>query len=333
MGYKSPMTPVQESYVAFKGLRLFVREQGEGRPLLLVNGLGANVQMWAVAQTRLSQVARTIAFDAPGTGRSRLAPVPLPLPVLAKAMGRLLDELGHDQVDVAGYSLGGVIAQQFARTMPDRVRRMALVGTACGWGMAPPEPEPLALISSPLRYFSKRVYRATNHIVDGGDRFRDPALKEAQAIARRAAPPNPIGYAQQFLQGTTWSSLHWGATVTVPTLVIAGQRDRLVPSANGLLLARTLPNSRLHTLADEGHLMLFDPESAALPLLADFFAAPDLEASTAWTTGREVTDEDEVLAALKAARGTPIVKPLAAFYRGVARSETAAAYWSRNRRL
>jgi FXSXX-COOH protein len=324
---------VEERYVAFKGLKLFVREQGEGHPLLLINGLGGNTQMWRVAQRRLAPTARTIAFDAPGTGRSRLSPVPLPLPVLVRAIGRMLDELGHDRVDVAGYSLGGVVAQQFARTLPDRVRRLALVGTACGWGMAPPEPEPLALITSPLRYFSKRVYRATNHIVDGGERFKDPRLREAQAMARRAAPPNPIGYAQQFLQGTTWSSLHWGATVTTPALVIAGACDRLVPPANGLLLARMLPNSRLHTLEGEGHLMLFDAESAAFPLLEDFFAASVHERSAAWTSGHEITDDDEVDTALRDARGTPIVKPLAALYRGVARSDAAAAYWSRNTRL
>jgi pimeloyl-ACP methyl ester carboxylesterase len=313
------------TYVAFNGLKLYVREQGAGRPLLLINGLGGNTQMWRVAQRRLARSARTIAFDAPGTGRSRLSPVPLPLPILARVIARMLDELGHGEVDVIGYSLGGVIAQQFARTKPERVRRLALVGTACGWGMAPPEPEPLGLISSPLRYFSKRVYRATNHLIDGGERFKDPKLREAQALARSAAPPNPIGYAQQFLQGTTWSSLHWGASVAAPALVLSGARDRLVPPANGLLLAHMLRNSRLHTLAGEGHLLLFDPESAAYPLLEDFFSAPDHAVCDAWTGGREVTDAGEVRAALKAARGTPVVKPLAALYR--------EAYWSRSSRL
>jgi len=313
------------THVSFRGLKLYVREQGSGHPLLLINGLGGNTQMWRVAQRRLGRTARTIAFDAPGTGRSRLSPMPLPLPVLARVIARLLDELGHERVDVAGYSLGGVIAQQFARTKPERVRRLALVGTACGWGMAPPEPEPLGLITSPLRYFSKRVYRATNHIVDGGERFKDPNLREAQALARTAAPPNPIGYAQQFLQGTTWSSLHWGASVTAPTLVLSGACDRLVPPANGLLLAHMLPNSRLHTLAGEGHLLLFDPHSAAYPLLESFFGADDYAVSDAWRTGREVTDAEEVRAGLKAARGTPLVKPLAALYR--------EAYWSRSSRL
>jgi pimeloyl-ACP methyl ester carboxylesterase len=319
---------MDERYVSFNGLRLFVREAGEGEPLLLINGLGGNVQMWHIAQSRLAEGRRTIAFDAPGTGRSRVSPVPLPMPVLALVIGRMLDELGYGRVDVAGYSLGGAIAQQLARTLPERVRRLALCGTACGWGMAPPEPEPLALITSPLRYFSKRVYRATNHIIDGGERFKDPALRERQANARRSAPPNPIGYWQQLLQGSTWSSLHWASTIEAPTLVLSGEADRLVPAANGVLLAREIPNSRLHTLPGEGHLMLFDPETAALPLLEDFFDAG--EASQAWATGRTVSEEHEVERALRSARGTPGLDQWAALYRGIARSSAAAAYWSRS---
>ena len=319
---------MDERYVSVSGLRLFVREAGEGEPLLLINGLGGNVQMWDIAQSRLAEGRRTIAFDAPGTGRSRVSPVPLPMPVLALVIGRMLDELGYGRVDVAGYSLGGAIAQQLARTLPERVRRLALCGTACGWGMAPPEPEPLALITSPLRYFSKRVYRATNHIIDGGERFKDPALRERQANARRSAPPNPIGYWQQLLQGSTWSSLHWASTIEAPTLVLSGEADRLVPAANGVLLAREIPNSRLHTLPGEGHLMLFDPETAALPLLEDFFDAG--EQSAAWQTGHVVSEEGEVKRALRGARGTPGLDQWAALYRGIARSSAAAAYWSRS---
>jgi poly(3-hydroxyoctanoate) depolymerase len=314
---------MEERYIAFHGLKLFVREQGDGRPLVLVNGLGGNVQMWAVAQRRLSRIARTVAFDAPGAGRSRLSPVPLPVPIMARMVGRLLDELGHAQVDMMGYSLGGALAQQFAHTAPDRVRRLALIGTSCGWGSAPPELLPLALITSPLRYTSKRFYKATSHLIDGGDHFRDADLRDAQADARKSSPPNPLGYANQIMQGTKWSSLHWLRTVQVPTLVIAGGCDRLVPPANGLLLAHKLPNSRLHMLADEGHLMLFDPDSAALPLLEDFFSSPELDDSSAWTTGADVDDDLRVATALRLARGVQPVKALSAVYRGAVQSSLA----------
>ena len=258
---------VVERHVTVRGQRVFVREQGEGHPLLLINGLGGNVEMWGPTEVLLSSFARTIAFDAPGMGRSRLTH-PLPMPEIARVIGALLEELGHGAVDVLGYSLGGAMAQQFARSCPDRVRRLALAGTSCGWGSAPPEGAPLALVMSPLRYFSPKVYRATSHVLDGGTRFKDPDLADAQAAARSSHPPSIAGYAQQFLQGVTWSSLHWLPTLTMPALVLSGERDRLVPPANGLLLASRLPRSRFHYLPGEGHLVLFDPESARRPAAA-----------------------------------------------------------------
>jgi poly(3-hydroxyoctanoate) depolymerase len=306
--------PPVERHVSVRGLRLFVRESGAGHPLM-INGLGGNVEMWGPAERRLSGMARTIVFDAPGMGRSRPSPVVLPLPAVARVICRMLDRLGHERVDVLGYSLGGVMAQQLARSAPDRVRRLALAGTSCGWGSAPPEGGPLALIASPLRYFSPSFYRHTSHILDGGSRFRDPVLADGQAAARHSHPPSVVGYAQQFLQGTTWSSLHWASTLRTPTLVLSGACDRLVPPANGLLLARRLRNSRLHVLPGEGHLMLFDPESAALPLLEDFFASERVEKSGAWTRGRDVRDDREVVAALAQAPGAQPFKLLSHAYR------------------
>jgi len=304
-----------EGRVTIGGLRVFFREQGEGHPLLMINGLGGNAEMWGPAERALAQGSRTIVFDAPGTGRSTTSLLPLPLPVVARLLARLLDELGHERVDVVGYSLGGVMAQQFARSFGSRVRRLALVGTASGWGMAPPDYSSLALISTPARYLSPAVYRATSHLLDGGDRFRDPALKRGQAEARNRHPPSLVGYAQQFLQGSTWSSLHWSSHLTMPAVVISGARDRLVPAANGVQLAHRLPNSRLHVLADEGHLMLFDPRSAALPLLAGYFASADHANSDAWTEGEEVSDPERVEAALQAASGALPLKVLSGAYR------------------
>jgi pimeloyl-ACP methyl ester carboxylesterase len=309
-----PLAP-QDRYVTVRGLRLYVREQGDGHPLLLINGLGGHADMWGPAEHRLSERSRTIVFDAPGTGRSSTSPVPIPLPVVVKLLTRVLDELGHALVDVAGYSLGGVMAQQFARTAPHRVRRLALVATSSGWGSAPPDLSSLALISTPARYLSPQLYKATSHLLDGGDRFRDPGLKQAQAERRNRHPPSVVGYAQQFLQGSTWSSLHWSYRLAMPTLVIAGARDRLVPAANSLLLAYRIPDSRLHLLPDEGHLMLFDPLSRSSRLLADFFSSPDHARSLAWRSGETVVDYDRVEQALRAAPGVQPLKALSGAYR------------------
>src|SRR2546423_1417505 len=83
---------------------------GAGEPLLLINGLGANLEMWQPLVRELSCARELIAFDLPGTGRSARPRWPLRMPQLARLVIELLDELGHEQLDVLGYSLGGIVA-------------------------------------------------------------------------------------------------------------------------------------------------------------------------------------------------------------------------------
>jgi pimeloyl-ACP methyl ester carboxylesterase len=311
----APAAPAQrDRVVAIPGFRLFVREWGEGTPVLLINGLGANVEMWGPAQERLARTARTIAFDAPGMGRSRTSPVVLPHPALAAMICRLLDALQVDRCDVVGYSFGGTVAQQLARQAPDRVRRVALVGTSCGWGSVPATARAMALISTPLRYYSRRVLEETNHLLDSELSDRESETWRAQAEARLRYPPSLTGYAQQLLAGATWSSLHWVSTLPAPTLVLAGTQDQIVPPANGALLSHLLFESRLHVLPDEGHLMLFDPESQAHDLLADFFSTPSLNDSEAWVSG-DVVDEEQLREALRTSDGLQPMRAMSAVYR------------------
>lgn len=300
--------------VPIPGLRLFVRERGDGAPVLLINGLGANVEMWGPAQERLAQTARTISFDAPGMGRSRTSPVLLPHPALAAMICRLLDALQVDRCDVVGYSFGGTVAQQLARQAPDRVRRMVLVGTSCGWGSVPATARAMALISTPLRYYSRQVLEQTNHLLDGGSSDRESETWRAQTEARLRYPPTLTGYAQQLIAGATWSSLHWVSTLRAPTLVLAGTEDQIVPPANGALLSHLLFDSRLHLLPGEGHLMLFDPDSPAHDLLADFLSARSLNDSEAWLSG-DVVDEEELQDALRTSNGVQPMKAMSGAYR------------------
>jgi pimeloyl-ACP methyl ester carboxylesterase len=304
----------RDHVLTFRGQKLFVRECGHGNPILLINGLGANVEMWRPVEKRLSQVGRTISFDAPGMGRSRTSPIVLTHPMLAAMVCRVLDALEVDRCDVIGYSFGGTVAQQLARQAPQRVRRMALVGTSCGWGSIPPTPRAFALIATPARYYSRMVLEETSHLLDGARRDHDSELLRAQADARLQYPPTMTGYAQQFLAGSTWSSLHWISTIRTPTLVLAGGRDRLVPPANGALLSNRLYESRLQLLPGEGHLMLFDPRSAAHDLLVDFFSSGSLDESEAWLGG-EMVDDDALSDALRDAEGAQPIKAMSSVYR------------------
>ena len=165
-----------------------------------------------------------------------------------------------------------------------------------------------------IAYYSRSMFDYANDLLDGVARDRDSETLSSQADARRRYPPTITGCAQQCLTGATWSSLHWISTLQAPTLVIAGERDRLVPPVNALLLARHLPCGRCHVLAGEGHLMLSDPDSSAHSLLVDFFSSPTLDRSAAWTDG-VIVDDDVFRAALRDAPGVQPFRALNSIYR------------------
>ncbi len=293
------------------GLELFVRERGEGHPLLMINGLGGNVEMWGPAEAALASGSRLIMFDGPGMGRSGTPFLPLNMPALARVVTSVLDDLGYDRVDLLGYSMGGAIAQQVAKDWPDRVRRLALVSTACGWGSVPGALSALSVIAMPMRYYSRWIYAYTNRLM--GESELPNADLLAQAEARLRYPPSLLGYTYLVWAGATWSSLPWLASVECPTLVVSGTEDRLVPVANSVQLAGLLPNSRLQLVPGEAHFLLFG-ESDAHALIADFFASESVEVSTTWASGAVVNDA-EMRTAMREADGGQPVKVLSDAFR------------------
>jgi pimeloyl-ACP methyl ester carboxylesterase len=307
-------TMPRETMVPVGALELFVRERGEGQPLLMLNGLGGNVEMWGAAEDELASVVRTITCDSPGTGRSPMPFWPLSIPALADLVVGALDRLGYGRVDVLGFSLGGLVAQEIAHRERDRVRRMGLVATACGWGSMPGTAAAITLAAMPIRYHSRLLYERTKVMLNPVDAElvdRLPALKEA----RLRYPPSLLGYTWQLWAGALWSSLPWLPSVEVPTLLVHGEADELVPPANGVQLARLLPDSRLHVLSGEGHLLVYDPNGGALPLLRDFFSSPSLDESAAWSTATVVDDDETVEAAFTTSVGGEPIRSLSGAYR------------------
>jgi len=248
-------------FVRAAGLRLRVGRVGAGRPLLLITGIGANLDMWAPF-ARLVGGRELIAFDPPGAGLSQRPRFPLRMNGLAQVVRELLDALELERVDVLGYSFGGAIAQELARRAPDRVRRLVLCATAPGLGGTPPRPLAAVMLATPARYYHPRLLELTVPFIAGGRTARDPAVLSKHARARLLRPPGPIGYAWQLYAVAGWSSLPWLHRVPHRSLIVAGEDDPSVPLGNARVLAARLPDARLHVVKRGGHLFLLDePEN------------------------------------------------------------------------
>jgi poly(3-hydroxyalkanoate) depolymerase len=221
-------------------------------PLLILNGLGANIELAMPFIDALSGPT-IIIFDVPGVGGSPTPPSPYRPAGVARLAAALLDRLGHDAADVLGVSWGGAIAQQFAFQHKSRCRRLVLAATAPGALMIPANPRVLFKIVTPRRYIDGDHAAEIAGDVYGGAFRRDPEL--VSRTFRHVRFSSKGGYYMQLAATLGWTSLPWLFLLQQPTLVMAGADDPLVPTINARIMRWLIPDARLEIL-DCGHLFL-----------------------------------------------------------------------------
>jgi poly(3-hydroxyoctanoate) depolymerase len=224
------------------GLQIAIRIQGEGEPLLLINGMTRPIQSWEPFVQALP--GRTvISFDAPGVGDSPMPVLPLSISGLAELAVAVLDAAGLDDADVLGFSHGGGVAQQLAGAFPGRVHRLVLAATSCGVGATPrPTQDVLTGLGMPV----------------GTDPW---------------PPADAIGALWQSLAFSNWSSIPFLGSIAAPTLVVCGTRDRLVDPSNSRVLARRIPDASLVMLPGGHDLQRPDRAQALARVVEDFLTA------------------------------------------------------------
>lgn len=119
--------PTKSGLLAINGLDYYYEIHGEGEPLLLLHGGLGSTDMFGPVLPALAEGRQVIGVDLQGHGRTALGDRPIDPKALGDDMAALVKALGHDQVDVLGYSFGGAVAFRFAAQHPDAVRRLALV--------------------------------------------------------------------------------------------------------------------------------------------------------------------------------------------------------------
>lgn len=265
------------------GARIHWYEIGKGEPVVLIMGLGCSAAMWFRLAPRLARRHRVIMLDNRGSGRTEVKYfVTHRIASMARDVAAVLDAAGEATSHVLGFSMGGMIAQQLAIDRPGRIRSLTLLGTHCGGlhtvladskvtnllfskGSLSPE--------QALRVMQPYVYAPTT-----------PASRIDEDHAVRLASYPPLRDYQAQLYGLmSWSSYSHLPRICVPTLVIHGLEDQLIPPENGRLLARRIPGARLVELSNASHFAHTDQLDAVAKEVLHFIAEPATEPSTSKT--------------------------------------------------
>jgi pimeloyl-ACP methyl ester carboxylesterase len=222
-----------------QGQQIAMRVEGQGEPLLLINGITRPIQSWDPLTSAVR--GRTlISFDAPGVGHSPAPVLPLSIPGLAALAAAVLDAAGLADADVLGFSHGGAVAQQLASDFPDRVRRLILVATSCGVGATP----------------------GRKRDVLAGLGTRDGVTAWPQS--------DPMALVWQSLAFSSWSSIPFLGAIRARTLVVCGTGDIIVPPVNSQVLAGRIPCASLVMLPGGHDLQRVESASALARTVEDF---------------------------------------------------------------
>ncbi|SDY13199.1 poly(3-hydroxyalkanoate) depolymerase [Modestobacter sp. DSM 44400] len=258
--------------VGGRTLRVSVRP-GDGTlpPLLLMNGIGASLEVLQPFVDALDPRREVIRFDVPGVGGSPRPVLPYTMVTFARVVAGLLTQLGHrEAVDVLGFSWGGGLAQQFAVQHRRRCRRLILAATGMGSLMVPAHPRVLSKMLTPRRHRDARYATAIAGDIYGGTMRLHPERAARVLHAESRLGPRR-GYYYQLAAGAGWTSLPLLPMIRQPTLVIAGDDDPIIPAVNPRLMARLIPNSELH-LYRGGHLALVTEAPELAPVVDRFLS-------------------------------------------------------------
>jgi 3-oxoadipate enol-lactonase len=240
------------------------------RPLLLIQGLGYERHGFGPALESLASARTVVLFDNRGSGESDKPAGPYTVRELAQDAVSVLDAASIDRADVVGVSLGGMVAQEVARSFPERVARLVLACTTPGVrGYPMPQQTVNLLAAMPSLPFEEALRRLVENALADTTVATRPELVDEIMRYRLANPPDLGGWQAQAAAGASFDALERLGAIRAPTLVMHGGGDHVVDQRNGELLAQRIPGARLRRFPHAGHLFVWEePVEFATAVLA-----------------------------------------------------------------
>jgi pimeloyl-ACP methyl ester carboxylesterase len=251
------------------GIQLYYEVHGQGDPLILIQGLGHTSNMWFKQVPTLAKEFQVIVFDNRGVGQSDKPDSEYTVALFASDAFELLGALGVKQSHVLGVSLGGFIAQQLILDHPAAVNKLILCSTSFGGpNMVLPPGEVLQFMAFGA---GKETFQYGLELALTPEYLTKNSSEVAQLIAPMRRNPQPRhAYLRQLMAPVGFNSEGRLQEIKSPVLVLAGEKDRVVPVENSRRLAAKLPNAQLITFPNAGHLFFIERAEEANKAIIDF---------------------------------------------------------------
>jgi pimeloyl-ACP methyl ester carboxylesterase len=255
---------------------------GDEDPVVLVHGLGGQWQNWLENIPRLAQDRRVVALDLPGFG---LTPAPddddeVSIPRYGRCVNALCDKLGLDKIDLIGNSMGGFIAAEVAIQFPERVSRLVLVSAA---GISSAE-----TLQAPILTFGRVATAIATNSVARHRRLASRRMTRHLALALVARYPGLLkpdlayegffkGAGKPGFDAALRASLDYDfrdrlSEVKVPTLIVWGEKDSIIPVRDADEFERLIEDSRKVVMKDTGHISMAERPQAFNDVVVEFLS-------------------------------------------------------------
>jgi len=255
------------------GIEIYYEVHGQGDPLVLIMGLRRNVEWWYRQIPALSKHFKVLVFDNRGAGRTDKPKMDYSIQLFADDTAGLMETLSIREANILGVSMGGYIAQELTLNYPDRVKRLVLACTGPGGEKAVlASPERLKKFTAnegltPEEILKKDmdIYFSDEYIVKNQEK-----MEEFIKISLRYYQPLDA-FERQFAACLRHDTVNHLSRIDVPTLILTGDDDPLVPPENSKILNALIPRSELIFFPGKRHCFFIEEADRFNQMVIGFF--------------------------------------------------------------
>ena len=255
--------PLKSGYAPVNGIKVYYEVYGEGKPIVLLHGAFYTIGMnWGQLIPELSKTRKVIAIEMQGHGHTPFSERKLSITTLASDVEKIMDYLKIDSADIAGYSMGGSVAYQFAVQNPKRLRKLVIISSTYktkGW---------LPIVNSAFKNFKPELFDNT------------PLKAEYDSVA-----PDKTKWTKFLMQMLAFAKAPFNvgdsniSKISAPVLIISGDNDGLDKIelmkayellGGGVSDLSPMPKSQLAIVPSQGHVSLMMQTQTILSYLTNF---------------------------------------------------------------